>query len=154
MPTRPIAAFSAFVALFIACACTTPRGVTMHERPRGDGDFGPWSATDAHPSIPPSSRDRARPTSTARDGLVDFVFDAYSGYLTKIDGARCEHRPTCSKYAYLSIKRHGYVVGSLLTIDRLLRGRRSSVLRELEIYKVEDGARYHYDPVENNDFYF
>ena len=90
----------------------------------------------------------------ANDGFVDVVFGLYRNYLTKIDGARCEHRPTCSHYAYLAVKRHGYVVGSLMTIDRLLRGSRSSVLRELETDKVDEGVRFYYDPVENNDFFF
>lgn len=132
--------------------CVTPEGVTMHQRPRPDNGFGPWSTSATSPVVT-SSAHAGAPASRDNE-LVDFVFDAYSGYLTKIDGARCEHRPTCSRYAMLALKKHGYIFGSWMTIDRLLRGRRSSVLRELDLYKIEDGARYHYDPVENNDFFF
>lgn len=86
-------------------------------------------------------------------GLGDFAFSLYSNHLTKIDGVRCEHRPTCSYYTVLAVRRHGYVVGSMLAIDRLLRSSRSSSLRYLPIYKVEDGRTYFYDPVSNNDFF-
>ncbi len=125
----------------------------MQRKPRVD-DFGPWSTSATSPTVQSAAHSGSANTSDADSGLLDFVFGAYRNYLTKIDGARCEHRPTCSHYAYLAFKKHGYVIGSMMTIDRLLRSRRSSTLRELEIYKVEDGARYHYDPVENNDFYF
>jgi hypothetical protein len=113
----------------------------------------PWSESELAPVV---SSDPAGQRSTSTDqsgGLGDLAFDLYASYLTKVDGPRCEHRPTCSYYTVLAIRRHGYVVGSMLAIDRLLRGSRSSSLRYLPIYKVEDGRTYFYDPVSNNDFF-
>lgn len=142
------------ISLLFLGACATPTGVEFKRR-SADRDFGPWSEADAAPVVASTSHSGSAAISRApNDGLVDFVFAGYSKYLTKVDGARCEHRPTCSHYAYQAIKRHGYVVGSFMTIDRLLRGNRSSVLRELDLYKIEEGQRYFYDPLENNDFFF
>lgn len=139
-------------------ACATPQGVEFHRRPPHTS-FGPWSTSDDAPTVASARHGGATSASATapsgpNDGFVDFVYQGYARYLTKVDGPRCEHRPTCSHYALLAVKRHGYVVGSMLTIDRLLRGSRSSALRSLDIYKVEDGVRYYYDPVENNDFFF
>lgn len=141
----------AALSLSLLAACSTPRGSQLLTRPTED-HFGPF-ATDAAPIVA-SSSDAATADRTPYDGFVDFVFTGYSRVLTRIDGPRCEHRPTCSHYAYLAIKQQGYVLGSLLTIDRLLRGSRSSALRSLPLYKVEDGVRYYYDPVENNTFWY
>jgi len=141
------------VCLFIV-GCATPRGVELHERPR-ESKFGPWSKSEQAPVVASGTHPGAGPTRGApNDGLIDFVFSGYARYLTKVDGPRCEHRPTCSKYAFLAVKEHGYVVGSFLTIDRLLRSGRSSALRTMPLYKIEDGTRYYYDPVRNNDFWF
>lgn len=136
-------------------ACATPRGTTYHETPRSGDAFGPWSTDDSAPTVASTSHASSGPSyRTANDGFIDFVYGAYSGYLTRIDGARCEHRPTCSRYGFQAIKRHGYVLGAWMTVDRLLRPPRSSVLRDMPIYKVEEGRRYYYDPIENNDFWY
>ena len=140
-----------FAMLFAGCA--TPRGTVM-EHKSGSSDFGPWWANDVAPMVAPPAPGVPRARSGANDGFVDAVFGLYRNYLTKVDGPRCAHRPTCSHYAYLAVKEHGYVIGSFMTIDRLLRGSRSSVLRELETDKIEKGLRYYHDPVGNNDFFF
>lgn len=36
-------------------------------------------------------------------------------------GARCRHLPTCSDYAGVAYRRHGFVRGSVLTLSRLSR---------------------------------
>ncbi len=138
--------------LMLSVGCATPRGIEYHRKPSADDSFGPWSTSATAPAVESDPHPGSRSTGP-NDGFVDFVFKAYSGYLTRIDGARCEHRPTCSRYALLAVKRHGYVIGGWMTVERLLRGNRSSVLRPLEIYKIEEGRRYYYDPVENNDFF-
>jgi hypothetical protein len=149
----PMRVFLPIFALLFVVGCVTPKGTEYHHRPSDDAAFGPWSTSESAPSVASSAHSGSR-SSGPNDGFVDFVYGAYSRYLTRIDGARCEHRPTCSRYALLAVKRHGYVVGTWMTVERLLRGGRSSVLRPLEIYKIEEGRRYYYDPVENNDFFF
>lgn len=85
--------------------------------------------------------------------MFDEAFKVYSRFITKIDDARCEHHPTCSRFARDALRKHGVVIGAFLAIDRLVRGSRSSVLRDLKLYKVEDGKPYFDDPIEDNDFF-
>ncbi len=145
-------------AIIILAGCLTAAGCATAAHGGGRYHSGkvakaePWSTSDLAPTI----SDDVDSDAVARDqsgGLGDFAFSLYSNYVTKIDGPRCEHRPTCSRYTVLAVRRHGYVVGSMLAIDRLLRSSRSSSLRYLPIYKVEEGRTYFYDPVENNDFF-
>lgn len=84
---------------------------------------------------------------------MEVAFRFYSRHLTQVDGARCEHRPTCSRYAIESVRKHGLLVGSWLTVDRLMRTDHSSVLRFLP-RRAFSGGTYFVDPVESNDFYF
>ncbi len=86
-------------------------------------------------------------------GIFDLGFRFYVRGLTEMDGPRCEHRPTCSVYAFRSVRKHGMLMGSFMSVDRLMRGNRSSALRRLPIYRVYDGKIYYYDPVEANDFF-
>ncbi len=52
-----------------------------------------------------------------------------------------------------ALRAHGFVVGSWLSIDRLLRSGRSSTLRSLPVDPYPGGV-YYTDPVEENDFFF
>ncbi|MBA2662371.1 MAG: membrane protein insertion efficiency factor YidD [Bradymonadaceae bacterium] len=127
------------------------------ERAAGFGPAAPlsWSGQQDDPSFERWDQSRRqRQASSARPAAIfDVAYRLYSRYLTQVDGPRCEHRPTCSRYAHEALQKHGFVLGSMLTIDRLMRANRSSVLRQLPIDKVEDGQIYYRDPVEHNDFF-
>lgn len=105
---------------------------------------------ERHPTLEQTDR-RELTTGTS---FVDGAFKVYSRFITKIDGARCEHHPTCSRYARDAIRKHGMILGAFLAVDRLVRGSRSSVLRELDIHTIENGKPSFEDPIENNDFFF
>lgn len=53
--------------------------------------------------------------------LGSFFIQVYRDYLSPIDGSRCPYTPTCSRYGQESFQRHGYLKGSLMTADRLIR---------------------------------
>ncbi|MEM1349173.1 MAG: membrane protein insertion efficiency factor YidD [Myxococcota bacterium] len=105
----------------------------------------PWHAMEPH---------GVEPDGDGATGLMEFAYHFYSEHLTKVDGPRCEHRPTCSRYSIEAMRAHGFVVGSWLTIDRLLRRRRSSRLRPLPVQEVREGEALYHDPLEENDFFF
>ena len=86
-------------------------------------------------------------------GLFDLGYQFYVRGITQIDGARCEHRPTCSRYAYEAVVKHGFVVGTMLAVDRLMRSDRSSVLRRLPTHSIQDRTMFYDDPLERNDFF-
>lgn len=75
----------------------------------------------------------------------------YSNFLTRMDGPRCQHLPTCSRFASQAVGRHG-VLGIPMGLDRILQPPSSSAVRLLP--ELEYGGVFrHYDPVENYEFW-
>lgn len=75
----------------------------------------------------------------------------YQNLLTRLDGPRCQHLPTCSRFASQAVARHG-AVGILMGLDRLIRPTESSALRHLPEVEGWGGVRG-FDPVENYEFW-
>lgn len=50
-----------------------------------------------------------------------FLLGIYRGVLTKTKQKSCHFIPTCSKYAWESIKEFGWLIGGILTIKRLVK---------------------------------
>lgn len=76
----------------------------------------------------------------------------YQSILSKADGQRCPMYPSCSHYASQAVKRHGKILGWILTGDRLLRCGRDETRR---VPKVSvNGSRLSYDPLEANTFWW
>ena len=75
----------------------------------------------------------------------------YRNYLTKVDGPRCGHYPTCSHFANQAVARHG-VVGILMGLERIIRTGRSSMVRWLP--EIGQGyKRRYFDPIENYEIW-
>jgi hypothetical protein len=130
--------------------CSTPSVVEVNtSEPQV---FGPWSVSETRPADL-SVRGGTESGNRKPSGLFEFGYRLYRNHITQIDGARCEHRPTCSRFSIQAIRKHGFLVGSLLSLDRLFRAGNSSVIRELPIHKIEGGRPFFEDPVEANDFF-
>jgi hypothetical protein len=75
----------------------------------------------------------------------------YQHYLSHQWGQRCAYYPSCSNYALLAIRKHGAVIGTVITFDRLQHeaneARTSSLILTGGQIKV-------YDPLENNDYWW
>jgi hypothetical protein len=95
------------------------------------------------PGRPLTAEMREVPMSTARVDEAPYAYRAYQ-LLSRFDGPRCPHRPSCSAYALQAVRRHGVVLGAFATVGRLLRGRRSSALRPLP----RDADGLYLDPLE------
>jgi hypothetical protein len=75
----------------------------------------------------------------------------YSNILTKIDGPRCTHLPTCSRFASQAVAKHG-ALGLLMGLDRIIQPNESSAVRRLP--EVEGyGVMRVFDPVDNYEFW-
>ena len=63
----------------------------------------------------------------------------------------CPSHPSCSSYALEAYKKHGLIMGTFLTVDRLIGepGR----MKEGPWVRTEDGKRVH-DPLEANTFWW
>ena len=121
-----------------------------------DGPDKPWEELETPESVAVDGWDddsvdvERRGTRT---GFLDLGFWFYARGLTQIDGPRCEHRPTCSIYAFRAVGKHGFFFGTMMAVDRLMRGTRSSIHRRLPPTRTEEGYLYFHDPVEENDFF-
>ena len=83
------------------------------------------------------------------------VFDAYLRFfqqvISPVDGARSNMYPTGSAYARQAIKKHGALVGVVLTTERLMHeGNEDQVSPRIRKYGL---WRVH-DPVEANDWWW
>jgi len=98
---------------------------------------------------------QAKEPATGRQGILEEIVAApvlfYQHFLSHQWGRSCAYYPSCSNYALLAIRKHGALVGSLMTFDRLQHeadeaGTSSLILTGGQI-KV-------YDPLENNDYWW
>lgn len=74
----------------------------------------------------------------------------YRHVIGDLDGRSCGSYPVCSSYATQAINRHGFLVGSWLTMDRLIH---EAGDMDGEFWVVVDGEKRLYDPVSRNDFW-
>ncbi len=76
----------------------------------------------------------------------------YQVHLSPSDGDRCPMYPTCSAYAVQSVTKHGWIIGWIMTCDRLIRCGRDETRLAPRFKK--NGKIYTVDPVEGNDFWW
>ena len=88
----------------------------------------------------------------AAPSLFRFLVEAYQENISPIDGKHCPMYPSCSEYSIQSIKKHGSVVGWIMTVDRLFRCGRDELRLSPQV--MVNGERRWYDPPESNDFWW
>jgi len=76
----------------------------------------------------------------------------FKEFISPVDGDRCPSAPTCSAYSIAAFKKHGFFVGWIMTVDRLIHEGEEE-LKVSPIVKYPDRPRI-FDPVENNDFWW
>ncbi len=76
----------------------------------------------------------------------------FRDHISKVDGDRCPSYPSCSSYSVMAFKKHGFVMGWLMTVDRLIHEGSEELRVSPMIYY--NGKMKIYDPVENNDFWW
>jgi len=81
-----------------------------------------------------------------------FVVSLFRKYVSPVDSNRCPSYPSCSSYSVNAFKKHGFIKGWLMTVDRLIH-EGSEEKNTSPSIKV-DGVEKIYDPVENNDFWW
>lgn len=135
------------------------KGLDRHEHPPvGDAGKVPGEGPPPPPLRPdPDVPETALVNVNAYGGQglssnpLFYAYLVYSRALTKVDGPRCAHLPTCSRFAGQAVARHG-VLGILMGLDRVIRPTESSAVRTLP--QVEGwGTVRHLDPVSNYEFW-
>ncbi|MBA3028127.1 MAG: membrane protein insertion efficiency factor YidD [Desulfobacteraceae bacterium] len=76
---------------------------------------------------------------------------AYQKHISPVLGGKCPMHPSCSRYCVDAVKKHGPVLGWIMTCDRLMRCGRDELAssRMVRIHGNSLGV----DPVSNNDFW-
>ena len=104
--------------------------------------FAAWNGPDTD-LVTIDTHDRLKPlkqkyykTSTLKNTLNVFI-KFYQIFVSSQNGPTCKYIPTCSRYGKLAIRKHGFFLGSLMAVDRVLR---------CNPWNKNHG----YDPVEDN----
>jgi hypothetical protein len=84
--------------------------------------------------------------------LGAWLVNIYRDHISAVDSDRCPSLPSCSSYGASAFKKHGFFIGWLMTVDRLIHeGKEEAAVSPL-VYS--HGKWKIYDPVENNDFWW
>lgn len=84
--------------------------------------------------------------------LVTGFFHFYGKVISPIDGDRCPMYPSCSHYTKTSIEKHGFAMGWIMGMDRIVRCG-GDEKKNARPHFVKN-KKLIYDPVENNDFWW
>lgn len=81
-----------------------------------------------------------------------WLVNLYRNHISPIDGDRCPSLPTCSSYSVQAMEKHGFFLGWMMTVDRLLHegGEETKVSPVVH----HEGQWRIFDPVQNNDFWW
>ena len=76
----------------------------------------------------------------------------YKKHISPVDGDRCPSIPSCASYCNRAIKKHGFLIGWMMTVDRLIHEGKAETAVSPTV--LSEGKWKIYDPVENNDFWW
>ncbi len=103
---------------------------------------------------PASVQDRPQAPVRQNESETDIgtrLASAFWKRISAVDSDRCPSLPSCSSYSVRAFKKHGFIVGWLMTVDRLIHeGDEGSVSPTV----YDNGQVKVLDPVENNDFWW
>ncbi len=99
----------------------------------------------------PAVRSAREPSDSIAATPFLWLLGFYQHVIGPVNSGRCPMYPTCSQFSVQAIKKHGPVVGIVMTADRLIH--------ELDEQKVAPlmkvGSRYRFeDTVADNDFWW
>lgn len=98
------------------------------------------------------SQESQSPEDGQATGTFLYPIKLFRQYISGADGDRCAMHPSCSAYSMAAFRKHGLLIGWVMTCDRLMRCGRDEMPNADPIWK--NGAVYGYDPVEQNDFWW
>lgn len=144
---------SVAIAFLVAAVLLLTYAAGAHAEP-----WGPWPvSTDAPGLLTPADREPS--LHVHRDGTEHSVaatpflwlLGFYQTVISPLDGDRCPMYPTCSQYSVQAIRKHGPIIGVVMTADRLIH--EADEQRFAPLDKVGDRYRF-IDPVADNDFWW
>jgi len=76
----------------------------------------------------------------------------YKNVISPVDGDRCPSLPSCSTYSAEAFKRHGFIIGWMMMVDRLIHEGSEETKVSPVVY--QDGKLKILDPIQNNNFWW
>lgn len=95
--------------------------------------------------------DREAHQDGSGSNVAAWLASFFSEHISAVDGDRCPSEPTCSSYSVQAFKKHGLVMGWLMTVDRLIHEGDEWTVSPV---KNRNGKGKIIDPIENNDFWW
>lgn len=109
--------------------------------------FGTANAVTADNQQPSGSL-----TSDSGINIGFMLANFYKKVISPVDGDRCPSLPTCSAYSAEAFKKHGFFIGWMMTVDRLIHEGPEEAKISPTFY--HGGKWKVLDPVQNNDFWW
>ena len=81
-----------------------------------------------------------------------WLISFYRNTISTVDGDRCPSLPSCSSYSAEAFRKHGFFLGWMMTVDRLIHEGKEET--KVSPTVLTPGGWKIYDPVENNDFWW
>ena len=108
----------------------------------------PWNWPAKNTTAPQQQEAQKKPTIVA--GFFTTLLSFFTNVVSPVDGDRCPSYPTCAAYSKQAYQKHGAVLGTLMTVDRLFH--------EADEYRFSptvevNGVQRLYDPVSANEFW-
>ena len=92
------------------------------------------------------------PETDPDTGFMAYPLKFYRNTISRADGHRCPMHPSCSEYSAQAFRKHGFIIGWIMTKDRLLRCGRDEVRLSEEV--IVNGKTRTFDPLHHNDFWW
>jgi hypothetical protein len=109
---------------------------------------GPWDSP-AYRVLLQKETETTRNTSMSSPFFITLL-NFFSTVISPVDGDRCPSYPTCAAYSKEAYQKHGALLGTLMTVDRLFHeADESRFSPTVEVY----GVFRIYDPIPANEFW-
>jgi putative component of membrane protein insertase Oxa1/YidC/SpoIIIJ protein YidD len=89
-----------------------------------------------------------RPDTSLYEDVL-YVYREPLNHLSAVRRGVCPMYPSCSEYSRQAVERHGFILGWIMAMDRLLRCGRDELRRGPSV--LVDGEWKFYDPLSAND---
>jgi hypothetical protein len=135
---------SLILCLFILALCAQGLPAWAGE----DLFHGPWDSP-TYRALVQKETETSRNTSMSSPFFISLL-NFFSKVISPVDGDRCPSYPTCAAYSKEAYQKHGALVGTLMTVDRLFH--EADEPRFSPTVEVHGVGRI-YDPVSANEFW-
>lgn len=83
---------------------------------------------------------------------AQWLLSIYKDHISPVNADQCPSYPPCSSYAGQAMRKHGFFIGWMMTVDRLIHEGKEET--SVSPYIHSHGEDLILDPVENNDFWW